>query len=180
MPRNKPIVVNFLAGPSAGKSTSAAAVFAYLKNKDCNVELVTEYAKRICYEQTTIKLRNQLYITAKQYKLIKDVADYGVKLILTDSPIVLGKIYSNKHHYYKELCAMIDALNNDFENINVFVQRVKKYNPSGRLQTAEESDKISEYLRHLVDYDYIIEGKPEDQEFLGEQLYMKYGDRIAV
>ena len=34
--------INFLAGPGAGKSTTAAWIFSELKRKQASVELVTE------------------------------------------------------------------------------------------------------------------------------------------
>lgn len=180
MSEQKPIIVNLIASPGSGKSTSAAAIFAYLKNKDCNVEVISEYAKRVVYRQSPHQLSNQFYVSGKQYEALKSTIDYGVRLVITDAPLVLGKIYSKTAPYHKQLCALIDSVNEEFENVNVFIKRVKKYNPSGRLQTEAQSDLLANELRGLVEFDYVIEGKPEDQQLLAEQLYMKYGSRIEV
>ena len=37
--------INFLGGPSSGKSTTAAWLFAQLKDRQASIELVTEYVK---------------------------------------------------------------------------------------------------------------------------------------
>jgi len=38
-------VINLFAGPGAGKSTTAAGLFAEMKRANVDVELVTEYVK---------------------------------------------------------------------------------------------------------------------------------------
>ena len=177
---DKPIVVNLIAAPGSGKSTSASAIFANLKNRDCNVELIHEYAKRIVYRGSAHQLRNQFYTSAKQYEILKSTVNYGVKFVITDSPLVLGKIYSQNAPYHVELCTLIDKLNEEFENINVFIQRVKKYNPSGRVQDEAGSDAIAKELLLLMDYDYVIDGNPSDQVLLADILYRRFGERIKI
>lgn len=175
----KPIVLNFYGEPGAGKSTSAANVFVYLKNEGCNVELITEYAKECVYQNATHKLRNQLYITAKQYKRMKDVAEYGVKFLITDSPILLGKIYANKVSYYDAYCPLLDALDDEFHNINVLVERVKKYNPSGRSQkTEEEAALLLPEIKELANFDYIIKGEHSSQIKLANTLLQEFENII--
>lgn len=36
-------------------------------------------------------------------------------------------------------------------NFNIFIKRVKKYNPNGRNQTAEEAENISVELKKILD-----------------------------
>ncbi len=55
-------VVNLFGGPSAGKSTTAAGVFALLKLHDLRSELVTEFAKDLTWEKREKTLNNQYYI----------------------------------------------------------------------------------------------------------------------
>lgn len=174
----KPIVLNFYAEPGAGKSTSAANVFAYLKNEGCNVELITEYAKECVYQNATHKLRNQIYITAKQYKRMKDVADYGVKFLITDSPILFGKIYASGVSYFETYSLLLDALDNEFYNVNVLVERVKKYNPDGRYQTEEEAALLLPRIKELANFDYIIQGEHSSQIKLANILLQQFGNII--
>ena len=165
-------VINLFGGPGAGKSTCAALMFAYLKNKNCNVELVREYAKDVIYKGSEHELVNQIYITAKQYKRLRDVATYGVDLIITDSPLLLGKFYCDNHH--NEFNALLYKINDEFDNKNVFIHRVKPYNQSGRTQTENESNEIAENIRKLIMFDYIIDGNKESQITLAESIYQKY------
>ena len=44
---NKQLIVNFFGGPSAGKSTICAHVFAELKWLNINCEIAPEFAKLI-------------------------------------------------------------------------------------------------------------------------------------
>ena len=64
---SNPLIVNFYAGPGAGKSTMVAHTFAELKWRGINCELVTEYAKDKVWEKSFETLENQFYVSAKQY-----------------------------------------------------------------------------------------------------------------
>jgi hypothetical protein len=52
-------VINLWAGPGAGKSTTAAGLFL-MKLTGRRVELVTEYAKEVVYDQDPTRIKNQL------------------------------------------------------------------------------------------------------------------------
>lgn len=52
----KPLVINLFGAPGAGKSTGAAIVFAELKKRGVNAELVTEFAKDKTWEGNAIAL----------------------------------------------------------------------------------------------------------------------------
>lgn len=58
--------VNLFGGPGAGKSTTAASLFAEMKKLGKNVELVTEVAKDFVWEERQKTLEIQPYITVKQ------------------------------------------------------------------------------------------------------------------
>lgn len=177
----KLISVNFFAQPSAGKSTSAAFLFAYLKNRGCNLELISEYAKQLTYSRRQAEMGNQIYILAKQYKKMKDIEDYQqVPMIITDSPLPLGLIYSQHLDYYYELEALTYRLFDSFENVNIFVKRVKPYNCSGRNQTEAESDLLGKEINKLINvvFDYRITGDEAGQSFLAEKIYSIYGARL--
>lgn len=44
------LVVNLFGGPGCGKSTTMARLFADLKTRGLNVEMVSEFAKDLVYE----------------------------------------------------------------------------------------------------------------------------------
>lgn len=149
----KTLYVNIFGAPGAGKSTTSAGTFALLKLKGVNAELVTEYAKDIVWEGSFSKLENQLYVFGKQYQRLYRLNN-KVDVAITDSPILLSTIYDNTDG--PELKNLILATHNNMNTINFFLNRVKKYNPSGRMQTEEESDAIAVRIKKMLDDNGIV------------------------
>jgi adenylate kinase family enzyme len=144
----KPLVVNLTGAPGAGKSTGAAAIFAELKKRGVNAELVTEFAKDKTWEHNATALNCQEYVFGKQsYRLARCRND--VEVIVTDSPLPLGLIYNTNPALDYHFTAVVLNVFNTYENINFFINRVKPYNPKGRNQTAEESDQLSVRIKDL-------------------------------
>lgn len=144
-----PIIVNLVGAPGAGKSTGAAYVFSRLKTLGINAELITEFAKDKTWEHNHTALSNQLYILGKQYYRMTRCADQ-VDVIVTDSPIILSLLYGQELPYSEELSALVFKLWSMDDNLLYYIQRVKKYNPVGRNQTAEESDNLGSNLLDLL------------------------------
>lgn len=153
-------IINFYAGPSTGKSTSAAYLYYLLKSQDKNAELVREYVKSFAWEGRKIGTYDQLYFLGKQSRyesLLYGKVDY----IITDSPVLLGGYYAQK--YCPEAIASgikaasiafyEQAANDGHKHIHIFLKRTKKYNTAGRYQTAEEAIEIDagvkSYLQNL-------------------------------
>src|SRR5690349_3034479 len=152
------LVVNLLAGPGSGKSTTAAGIFYHLKQNDVNAELVTEYAKDIVWAGHTNLLGNQVHILGEQYLRMWRLKDQ-VEVIVTDCPLFLCMYYGSKQSdNFKNLAW---ELFNEFENFNYFIQREKQFNPKGRVQTEEKAKKIDKELEQLlldneVPFDYVV------------------------
>lgn len=140
------LVVNLFGGPGTGKSHMAARLYGNCDEYEA--ELVREYAKDLVWENRTIEFSEQLCVIGKQIKRVNAV--YGkVDVIFTDSPILLGAYYGKNEELSKQLL----DIHSRYNNLNIFLRRVKKYNPNGRFQTEEEADKISCSVRDmLVDY----------------------------
>jgi ABC-type amino acid transport substrate-binding protein len=141
-------IINLYGQPGAGKSTMAAGLFHKMKLRGYKVELVTEYAKDLTYEQNFKKLDNQIYVFAKQHQRIKRLEESGVDYIITDSPLLLSLIYGEPN---AKLHDLVRYENYKFFNLNFYVERTKEYVPIGRSQTEEESDKIGEKLLKLLE-----------------------------
>lgn len=144
------LVVNLFGAPGAGKSTGAAYIFSKLKMAGVNAELVTEFAKDKVWEESKAVFQNQAYIFGKQYFRISRVQD-KVDVVITDSPILLSSFYANDDVLGEEFDALIMKVFNSYDSMNVFINRVKPYNPSGRFQTEAESDKLSDTMRVFLD-----------------------------
>ena len=145
----KTIVVNLFGGPGSGKSTGAAYVFAMLKMRGINCELVTEFAKDKTWEHNMEALSNQAYVFGKQCYRMSRCANQ-VDVIITDSPLALSVVYNHDPHLGETFNQMVLEVFGSYENLNYMLQRVKPYNPIGRNQTEAESDDISRTIECLL------------------------------
>lgn len=143
------IVVNLYGSPGAGKSTGAAYIFSKLKMAGVNAELVTEFAKDMVWDGSTDVLEDQIYVFGQQYHRLKRL-ETKVDVVITDSPILLGMFYCTDNSIKAELQRLMEVANQHFNNWNYFVLRDKPYNPTGRLQTEAESERISHELKHYL------------------------------
>jgi len=143
-----PLVVNFLAGPGAGKSTTASAVFSLIKLHNINAELVTEIAKDFTWEQRLKTLRNQYYVWAKQQHRFWRVKD-AVDVIVTDSPLFFSLVYGEqKPDCFYEL--VLEEFNS-YTNLNYFINRSKPYQEKGRNQTEEEAKNLDDTIKFKLE-----------------------------
>lgn len=150
-------VLNFFAGPGAGKSSLAADVFAELKWRGKNVELVTEVAKDLTWDKHFNVLSDQLYVSAMQNRRLNRV-NGQVDFIITDSPLPLFAVYHTDDLMFKTVMHVW----NQYTNLNFMVKRIKKYNPAGRSQdevaAAAIDVKVHELLiNNKIDYS-MVEG----------------------
>jgi nicotinamide riboside kinase len=144
---NKPIVVNLYGGPGSGKSTVAAKVFAKLKEQNVNVELITEYAKDLTWQESFNVLKNQIYVFAKQHHRLWRVRD-KVDVIVTDSPLLISLVYGAK--YGNTFKKFVQEEYNLYNNLNVLLRRPEYYQSHGRTQTYEQAVEIDASVRNVV------------------------------
>ncbi len=142
--------INFFGGPGAGKSTTAAEVFARLKREMVSVEQVSEYVKAWAYANQPVDFYDQFYIQAKQmhyeYRYLKN----GVKNIVTDSPVALSYVYAPSS-LMPTLKQVSDTYDRDFASINIFLMRGDKpYVSAGRYQSKDKAIEIDEKIREIV------------------------------
>lgn len=150
MKKKKPLLVNFIGAPGAGKSTLAAAVFAKLKMHGVSCELVDEYVKGAVWENRLNIIQNQLYLFSKQFNKISRIGN-NVDIIITDSPIVLG-IYYNRLHApdfdfdEKVFAPLVLECYNAYNNLNILVKRHYKYDTRGRYQSEQEANNMEKEI----------------------------------
>lgn len=145
----KTLIVNFYGGPGSGKSTMCARIFAELKDLGYNVEIAHEYAKEMTWRESLSVLRDQIYVFGKQQHKLWFL-DGKVQIILTDSPLLLSLVYGEdettdvfKEHVVTEYRKR--------PAINIFLNRVKPYNPAGRSQTEEAAIELDEKILKAVE-----------------------------
>lgn len=152
---NKPIVVNLMGAPCAGKSTLAALVFSKLKMENINCEIVTEFAKDLVWNDALNGLNNQLYVFSEQFYRVWRLKD-KVDVIITDSPMILSIFYNRRQKAEDMLpdelfAPLVLNLNKDYNNMNYFLKRSHKYEQKGRKHTEQESSAIESGLIKMLD-----------------------------
>jgi hypothetical protein len=135
-------VINLWAGPGAGKSTTAAQVFARLKAAGHLAELVTEYVKNWAWQGRVPGHYEDVYLFAKQ--LQRESVLYGkVDYIITDSPIGLGAIYAqgSQVEVQRTLAMNIRArqIADGIKHVDCILRRTKEYVPHGRYETPAQA-----------------------------------------
>lgn len=148
-------VVNLFGGPGVGKSTTAAHLFALLKQESERVELVREYVKTWAWEGRKINPLDQLYIFAKQARAEYNL--YGkVNWIVTDSPLLTCVVYEQLYSpdlnlalpLYLDYQRIIRA--HGVEEKNFVLRRNKAYDPHGRYQTEAQAKGVDDNVLTLL------------------------------
>lgn len=161
-PTTNTVVVNFFAGPGAGKSTSAAHLFAMLKWDDIECEMVREFAKELVWSECTAQLNDQIFVFAEQLHR-QIVLEDKVPVIITDSPLLLSILYDDANN--QAMRALILQQFGRNHNINIYLRRRKRYNKNGRMQTHEQAIEKDNQLRAILDENAVeyteLDGSPE-------------------
>lgn len=143
------LIVNLYGAPGAGKSTGAAYIFYKLKANGIDAELVTEYAKDKVWEEHDMVFKDQCYIFGHQhFRLTRLIGK--VRVIVTDSPLLLSAFYGDKR-ITDQLAKIASITLGQNDSMSYFIERKKKYNPNGRFQTEEESNKISGEIKSFIE-----------------------------
>ena len=171
------ILVNLYGAPGTGKSTGAAYIYSKLKLEGINCELVTEYAKDMVWDQNRKAIYNQAYIFGNQYYRISRLEN-EVDVVITDSPLLLSIIYNKDKRLGNEFIQLVKSVSNSYENrIDILFKRVKEYSIVGRLHNEEQSDKLYNEIKDLLDIvnpDYeIVEATQEGYEKVIEMIKEK-------
>jgi len=145
----KTLLVGLWAGPGSGKSTGAAYIFARLKMLgNLEVELVTEYAKDKVFQDDLKVFQNQFYVVGKQ--TFRESRLRGkVDVIVTDSPSLMGAIYSKDKPYFKEYAHVLKCMYDEVPHFDYFVERTKPYSQNGRFQTEAGATMLD---REILDF----------------------------
>lgn len=147
-------VINLFAGPGAGKSTTAVGLFFKMKCAGHNVELVTEYAKELVYQNSPL-LRFQEHVTNQQIKRQQRLVG-NVQFAITDSPLLLGLVYGERDPWWlrDEANALLETWK-EFDNISFFIDRVKPYQPYGRRQSEASARAVDQKVLQML-HDHAI------------------------
>jgi len=154
---NKIRRIGLFGGPSTGKSTMAALLYAHLKKEHVNVELVQEYVKSWAYEKRVVSSFDQVYLLAKQIRMEDLVLRNDVDFVITDSPVGMSTCYSQNYDFkeWRSLVEVARAFEDQYPSLNIFMDRGDmEYKSHGRYQTKDEAIEMDEIImQHLKDSD---------------------------
>nr|WP_320145655.1 AAA family ATPase [uncultured Anaeromusa sp.] len=165
------LVVNFLGGEGVGKSTNALLTAGKLKRNGIETEYVPEWIKGQLYAGSTWGFKDQTYTYAKQRKLLMEpLSDPRIRVVVTDSPLILSAIYSDPYDSRLRVKVLEDF--QGFNNLNILLTRTIPYSPVGRSGDVEQGKavdaKILQYLKiHNIPF---ITAPGEDAEILAFNL----------
>lgn len=164
-------VINLIGGPGIGKSTLSAELYAVMKKKGMDVEMVREVAKKYAINGRKINAFDQLSILGEQIK--EESSLFGkVEYIVTDSPVLLGDFYFRTNHDQDFMTTPIKeyyrfAENQNVKFINVLMPRNVEYNQNGRFESEVEAKNLDVQLeRYLNRYGYEFLRLPTNKEIL--------------
>jgi hypothetical protein len=151
-------LINLYAGPSSGKTTTAAGLFAWMKEKRMNVELAPEYAKDLVWDKSFPTLDDQIHILGEQHRRIYRLLGQ-VDYIICDSPILFSIIYGKdglkKYGEYgpvqSSLNELAKTIYNQYDNYNYFVERGdREYIRAGRMQDLEGAKEKDAHIKTML------------------------------
>lgn len=160
--------VNFYGGPCVGKSTLAALVYAELNRVGVRAELVQEFIKLWAYEGRRPDVYDQVYTFANQLWAEHRLARAGVKVVVTDSPVLLQCVYTAELD--GDIAERLRQIATDFAarhtSLDFLVQRTVPYDSCGRFQdaaTAKEIDRKVTMRLDMLRMPYLVV-TPEERE----------------
>ncbi len=139
-------VINMFPGPGVGKSTTAAGLFFFMKCAGFRCELVTEFPKELEYEGRHEEMKNQLLILGEQERRQRRLLD-KVDYVVTDSPLILGPTYSVDPVDKAAVAQAANMMFAKYDNVNIWLNRVKPYQQYGRRQTEEQAREKDVQIR---------------------------------
>lgn len=144
------LVIEFLAGPSAGKTTNATTLFSMLKRDGLpNVDFVREYAQQWIHTGCAHKLSSQITVVAHEYERLRCMKEQGCKVLITDASLLLTKVYGAKEVYQEALSGVIDAIRTEFTFKTVYIKRVKPFVEYGRIHNETQSLEIDQQIINI-------------------------------
>lgn len=155
MKKRNTVIINLWGGPGSGKSTLAASVFAELKRRGYNAELVTEFVKDWAWEGRKIDKFDQITIVAEQIR--REARLFGkVDFIVTDSPAQIAAFYEMHLHKKSLTYTLSRAFEREklllgVESFDLILPKPRHYKRQGRYQTKAEALKIHNDLISYVD-----------------------------
>lgn len=141
------VVINLFGGAGCGKSTIRAGLFHLLKVNGVVCEEASEWIKQKVYEGNKYPFKDQLYTFAKQTRILRQLNN-KVDIIVTDSPLLLSRIYSKENSETFDKLVLEEF--NKYHNMNFYINRSVPYSQVGRYRSEEAAKEKDREIKQLL------------------------------
>jgi thymidylate kinase len=149
--------INVFGGPGIGKSTVAAQLFARLKTRGFEVELVNEWIKAWAWQGIKPTGFDQLYNFAKQLRREEIVLRHG-GLVVSDAPLMMQLAYVRRYAAQDmlwlaaDLSSIADSYEHRYPSLNIMLTRSKTrpYQQLGRFQNEHEAIELDNDIEKVL------------------------------
>ena len=173
------LVINLFGGQGTGKSTMMAWIFAKLKSLGYECEMCPEFAKELVWEGRLETFSDELYLFAKQNHRLHRL-NGKVDIVITDRPLYMSipyyRYYKGNNKIYEDL---VKQTFDSYNNLNIFLERVKPYVQNGRRESELEAKNFDvQILDSLKNGNYkYLKFKAEDASLdkIINEIIKEYG-----
>jgi hypothetical protein len=150
--------INMIAGPGAGKSTTAWFVASQLKVAQIEVGLVGEHVKAQAYEGRHPQSFDQVYLLACQMKDEDLALRNGVDVIVTESPVLMSVCYGKMFNSpgWEHLLGLSRDFEKAYPSLNIFLERPSLYNTKGRFQNETGAKELDAFIRKVHEDEGVV------------------------
>lgn len=150
-------IITLYGGPSTGKSTTAAAIFAELKQRHVSTELVREYTKKWAWQDRKISGYDEFLFVGKQIHEESTLFN-RVDYIVTDKPLAMDIYYAARYAsptIAKGIRAAVTsfyaaAAEDGHQHLHVFLTRSKPYDARGRYEDEATARQMDGEIRDML------------------------------
>lgn len=151
------IVIELYSGPSGGKSTEAADLYAALKRRKVDAELSREYVKRWALKGYPVEALDEFYIFGKQVHEESDLLG-RVDVVVTDRPVMLSIVYAQLYCTDTIRCGITQAVRSYYaataeqghRRIAVLLPRRHRYRSEGRFEDEDQARLVDATIENVV------------------------------
>lgn len=170
------LVVELYAGPSVGKSTVAAHIYAALKSRRVDVELTREYVKAWVRQGREVSALDEYYILGKQTHDESHLLGQ-VDVVVSDRPVLLSAVYAELYSPRTVRHGVVAAVRSYYEHtaalghrrVAIMLPRRHEYVAVGRYEDDEQAQLVDavvedELGRTMMELNWLSDASVDEGE----------------